>query len=53
MSLLNKDAVRRVEKVLNNFDTSFKITILNNSGLPNLKFGKKIDFEELYKSRLN
>ena len=29
------------------------LTILKNSGLPNLKFGKKIDFEELYKSRLN
>ena len=29
------------------------LTILKNSGLPNLKFGKKIDFEELYKARLN
>ena len=29
------------------------LTILKNSGLPDLKFGKKIDFEELYKSRLN
>ena len=29
------------------------LTILHNSGLPDLKFGKKIDFEELYKSRLN
>ena len=29
------------------------LTILRNSGLPDLKFGKKIDFEELYKSRLN
>ena len=29
------------------------LTILKNSGLPNLRFGKKIDFEELYKSRLN
>ena len=29
------------------------LTILKNSGLPNLKFGKKINFEELYKSRLN
>ncbi len=29
------------------------LTILKNSGLPDLKFGKKIDFEELYKNRLN
>ena len=29
------------------------LTILKNSGLPDLKFGKKIDFEELYKTRLN
>ena len=29
------------------------LTILHNSGLPDLKFGKKIDFEELYKARLN
>tara|TARA_Y100000816_G_C25863709_1_gene450912 strand:+ start:16 stop:438 length:423 start_codon:yes stop_codon:yes gene_type:complete len=29
------------------------LTILKNSGLPNLKFGKQIDFEELYKARLN
>ena len=29
------------------------LTILRNSGLPDLKFGKKIDFEELYKARLN
>ena len=29
------------------------LTILKNSGLPDLTFGKKIDFEELYKSRLN
>ena len=29
------------------------LTILKNSGLPNLKFGKKIDFEELYKAKLN
>ena len=29
------------------------LTILKNSGLPNLKFGKKIDFEELYKVKLN
>ena len=29
------------------------LTILRNSGLPDLKFGKKIDFEELYKSRLS
>tara|TARA_A100001011_G_C14113511_1_gene758083 strand:- start:402 stop:824 length:423 start_codon:yes stop_codon:yes gene_type:complete len=29
------------------------LTILKNSGLPDLKFGKKIDFEELYKARLN
>ena len=29
------------------------LTILKNSGLPDLKFGKKIDFDELYKTRLN
>jgi len=29
------------------------LTILKNSGLPDLKFGKRIDFEELYKTRLN
>ena len=29
------------------------LTILRSSGLPDLKFGKKIDFEQLYKSRLN
>ena len=29
------------------------LNILRNSGLPDLKFGKKIDFEELYKARLN
>ena len=29
------------------------LTILKNAGLPNLKFGKKIDFEALYKARLN
>ena len=29
------------------------LTILRNSGLPNLEFGKKINFEELYKERLN
>ena len=29
------------------------LTILKNSGLPDLKFGKKIDFEQLYKARLN
>ena len=29
------------------------LNIIKNSGLPDLKFGKKIDFEELYKARLN
>ena len=29
------------------------LSILKNSGLPDLKFGKKINFEELYKARLN
>ena len=29
------------------------LTILKSSGLPDLKFGKKIDFEQLYKARLN
>ena len=29
------------------------LTILKSSGLQDLKFGKQIDFEELYKARLN
>ena len=29
------------------------LTILQSSGLPDLKFGNKIDFEKLYKERLN
>jgi len=29
------------------------LTILRTSGLPDLKFGNKIDFEKLYKERLN
>ena len=29
------------------------LTILRSSGLPDLKFGNKIDFEKLYKERLN
>ena len=29
------------------------LTILRESGLPNLKFEKKIDFENLFKERLN
>ena len=29
------------------------INLLSNSGFPNIKFGKKVDFEELYKQRLN
>tara|TARA_Y100000992_G_scaffold279373_1_gene225583 strand:- start:13 stop:435 length:423 start_codon:yes stop_codon:yes gene_type:complete len=29
------------------------LSILKNSGLPNLKFDKKINFEKLYKERLN
>ena len=29
------------------------LTILQSSGLPDLKFGNKIDFETLYKERLN
>tara|TARA_Y100000816_G_C25705539_1_gene372618 strand:+ start:28 stop:450 length:423 start_codon:yes stop_codon:yes gene_type:complete len=29
------------------------LTILRNSGLPDLKFGSKIDFEKLYKERLH
>ena len=29
------------------------LNILKSAGLPDLKFGKKIDFEELYKARLN
>ena len=29
------------------------LNILHNSGYPNIKFDKKIDFEKLYKERLN
>jgi len=29
------------------------LSILHNSGFPNLEFGQKIDFEKLYKERLN
>ena len=29
------------------------LNILRNSGLPDLKFGSKIDFEKLYNERLN
>ena len=29
------------------------LTILRKSGLPDLKFGSKIDFEKLYKKRLS
>tara|TARA_B100001123_G_C15020125_1_gene911136 strand:+ start:443 stop:865 length:423 start_codon:yes stop_codon:yes gene_type:complete len=29
------------------------LAILRNSGFPNLEFGQKIDFEKLYKERLN
>ena len=29
------------------------LTILRNSGLPDLQFGSKIDFEKLYNERLN
>ena len=29
------------------------LTILREAGLPDLKFAKKIDFESLYKERLN
>ena len=29
------------------------LTILRKSGLPDLKFGSKIDFEKLYNERLN
>ena len=29
------------------------LTILRNSGLPDLKFGSRIDFEKLYNERLN
>ena len=29
------------------------LTILRSSGLPDLKYGNKIDFEKLYKERLN
>ena len=29
------------------------INLLNNSGFPNIKFEKKVDFEQLYNQRLN
>ena len=39
-------------RIYNELEQKF-LTILRNSGLPDLKFGKKIDFEELFKARLN
>ena len=36
----------------NEIDKKF-LTILRNSGFPSLEFGQKIDFEKLYKERLN
>ena len=45
MSLLNKDAVKRVEKALNNFDTSFKIIILNNSAKTALDAASSLNCE--------
>ena len=45
MSLLNKDAVKRVEKELNNFDGSFKITILDNSARTALDAASSLNCE--------
>ncbi|MDC0043676.1 YbaK/EbsC family protein [Candidatus Pelagibacter sp.] len=45
MSLLNKDAVKRVEKALNNFDASFKITILDNSARTALDAASSLNCE--------
>tara|TARA_B100000029_G_C17335737_1_gene873394 strand:+ start:448 stop:870 length:423 start_codon:yes stop_codon:yes gene_type:complete len=39
-------------KIYPKLETIF-INILKNSGFPNIKFEKKIDFEKLYNSRLN
>ena len=55
---INKDELEKIilcdlqTKIYPELEQKF-LTILKNSGLPDLKFGKKIDFEELYKSRLN
>ena len=55
---INKDEIEKIilgdlqTKIYPELEQKF-LTILKNSGLPDLKFGKKIDFEELYKSRLN
>ena len=35
-----------------NIETSF-LNLLHNSGYPEVKFEKKIDFEKLYNQRLN
>ena len=53
---INKDELEKIilcdlqTKIYPELERKF-LTILKNSGLPDLKFGKKIDFEELYKSR--
>ena len=55
---INKDELEKIilcdlqTKIYPELEEKF-LTILKSSGLPDLKFGKKIDFEELYKARLN
>ena len=55
---INKDELEKIilcdlqTKIYPELEEKF-LTILKSSGLPDLKFGKKIDFEQLYKARLN
>tara|TARA_B100001250_G_C19737210_1_gene761342 strand:- start:796 stop:1218 length:423 start_codon:yes stop_codon:yes gene_type:complete len=39
-------------KITPNLEKSF-LDMLHNSGYPNMKFEKKLDFEQLYKQRIN
>ena len=39
-------------KIYPNLEKSF-LNLINNSGYPNIKFEKKIDFEKLYNQRFN
>tara|TARA_B100001123_G_C14789879_1_gene819980 strand:+ start:162 stop:584 length:423 start_codon:yes stop_codon:yes gene_type:complete len=42
---VQKEIYPNIEKIF--------LNLLNNSGFPGIKFEKKVDFEELYKQRLN
>ena len=42
---VQKEIYPNIEKIF--------LNLLNNSGFPNIKFEKKVDFEQLYNQRLN